>query len=400
MPKNRIRRNQPFQQNHAKNKNQPPHKKNNRNTPHIIQLHIPTPINNTRHPIPNKTIFIPHPPPRNNIPTHHNPHDNTMDTPRGMPIHNNTKTGNTMKLVDKNGKLPYKIPKNINWEIDDYARYLMQIKAKNDPTFKRCFSPRYDITNLFHKRLASKIFGKIKGHFIIFIRGLQGVDVGTGQHKSSCAIELHQLYDSTPAINKIGFSNDDLLARVQEIIELDKPIKHTVFIRDETPESLRHRSNIEFNTLKDAIRQRQISFILVKPEMESLSSATFVLEPLYHSTNLQWVKVAIYVEGAGYIGYIIIKIHLNNKLWTEYKPHKDEYLDKVVNRQTNKFGHRELAEHFVKTPQYQKCIHNGKIVRIRIKKYLREVFPNITNDEARFVQDTVAEIHEETEFAP
>lgn len=302
-----------------------------------------------------------------------------------------------MATINKDGTIPYKIPKNIQWDIDDYMRYLLRLKAESDQTFKRCFNPRYDITHLFHKRLAKKIHGTVRSHFVLFIRGLQGVDVGTGAGKSSLAIELMLLYDTEPDVEKIGFSNDELLNKVQEVIQLNKPIKHTIFIRDETPENLRHRSNVEFQTLKEAIRQRQISFILVKPEMESLSSATFVIEPMFFSTDLQWLKAAIYVEGAGYLGSAVFRIHLNNPLWRAYQPHKDKYLDKVINRQTNNFQHKELAERFMKTPQYQKCLKdNGKIVRVRLRKYLREVYPNITNEEAKFTIDTVEELHSET----
>lgn len=323
-----------------------------------------------------------------------------------MHITNDGKRDDTMKFtqprnnryaIRQDATLPYQIPRNIQWDYDEYAKYLMRLKAENDQTFKRCFNPRYDITRLFHKRLYKKIYGPIPSHWIIYIRGLQGVDVGTGQYKSSIMMELMMLYDTQYTVEKIAFSNDEILEKVKTLVNANKPIVHTVFSKDESPQSLKHRSDVQLTTLTEAIRALQVSFIIVRPEMESLSMATFVIEPIMPSIDMKWVKCAIYVDGQGYIGFIILRIHIDNELWLAYKPYKDKYLDVVINQQTNNFAHKELAQRFMKTPQFQKCLKdNGKLVRIRLRKYVREVYPNITNDEARFTIDTIEELHAES----
>jgi hypothetical protein len=283
---------------------------------------------------------------------------------------------------------------NIKWEIDNYTRYLMRLKMESDKSFKRCFMPAYDITKLFHERCWKKAHGIIRSHFVIMVRGLVGVDTGTGSLKTSTSIELMKLYDTNATVEHIGWSNDELLEKVQNIINTTEENPHTVFMRDETPESLKHRSNVEFTTLREAIRQRQISFILVKPEMESLHAATFVLEPIYHTSDLKWVKHAVFVPDVGYIGSITIQIHLNNPIWKAYQPYKEKYLKQVVNRQTNQLHHTEIAQKFMQTPQFKKCVVRGKLNKLRARKYLREVYPNLTNEEARYVHDSLLELCE------
>jgi len=294
-------------------------------------------------------------------------------------------------------KPPYKYPKKIEWDIDSYTRYLLRLKIAGEPTFKRCFMPQCDMTNIIHERIHNKVDGDIASHIVIFIRGLQGVDVGTGSGKSSLGQELMMLYDDNPTTDKIFFSNDELLDQVNQIVKLDQK-KHTFLVRDETPENLRRRSQIEVNTLVHASRQARLSFCFIKPEMESLSSASFVFEPMHFSKNRKYLKVAVYVEGPGYLGYLVMPLHLNSELWKKYQKHKEKYIQIVMDRRTNNFGHKELAQKFMATSQFQKCIgSNGKIVKIRIKKYLREVFPNITGDEGKYVNDTILEIMQEQE---
>jgi len=282
--------------------------------------------------------------------------------------------------------------KKLKWHIDAYTSYLLKLKMRNDPSFKRCFNVKYDLTQLFHQKLHDKIHGKIKSHFVLFIKGLNQVDTGTGCGKTSLAQEIFMQYDSKPTIDKIGFSNDEILDKIKNT----NHTTHTIYIRDETPESLKYRSNVEFSTLIAAVRQKQISFILVKPTIENLHSATFVLEPICFTHTLRHLKSALYIPDVGYIGYIITKIHLNNPLWNAYQPYKNAYIQTVLERQTGKFEHQKFAEDFTKkNPNYAKCITNtNKINKIRLRKYIAEAYPNLTHEERKQIADTIQENHE------
>jgi hypothetical protein len=285
---------------------------------------------------------------------------------------------------------------SIIWEIDgDYERQLAEEMAFN-PSLKNVFSCSYDLTELILPTLWKKTHGKKPDHFIVIITGIPGI-TSTGIGKSSTAQIMAEMYSNSFSHEMIGFTNDQIL----DIMEKFALVTNTgeevsqVFIRDETPDSLKRRAEVEASIMIESLRDSKISIILIKPENIDLCIAHYVLTPLAFSRDFKYVKVAVMNPNRDfYRGYIVLPIKENNPIWNEYQIRKKEYQKMVTERKVSGFDHRQYADNFIKENRkvILLCIKGtGKVDRKRLLKYVNDMYPNFTGEERSFVMDDVVE---------
>lgn len=288
------------------------------------------------------------------------------------------------------------------WDIDQEMRSLVVEKLRHDYSFKNVF--RNDLTKQIMENLHKRMFSKHKtDHFIIVIRGCESI-TSTGVGKSSLGMEIGMMFDKTFNLNKIDFTNEELLKKIkaQAIVGEQKHETAQVFMRDESPDSLRRRSQVEFSIVQEALRDSRISLILIKPEPADLGLCHYIFEPLFFNRDFTKLKVCVVNPSTGrYRGFMNFEIHKNNPVWVEYMKVKKNFESNVVNRQVGAFIARDYAIKFMESVFYPNCYRmakkdSHKIINVkRMKKYLNQYYSNLTNAERDYIIDDIKEIEEE-----
>jgi len=283
-----------------------------------------------------------------------------------------------------------------DWNVDTETKSLIIEKIKSEPSFKNCF--KRDLTQQINENLHNRMFGKMTNHFLIMIRGVRGLTT-TGTFKSSSGIEIARMFDKQFNANKIAFHNEELLNKIQQLAKVTEQGKEIpqVFVRDETPESLRRRASVEFSIVAESLRDSRISLILIKPVMEDLDLAHYILEPFLITKDMKKVRLAVYNHGSSqYRGYYELKIHLNNPVWKEYMKLKKKYEELVIQRKVGVFDPKEYAKKFLKKHSIEAVSQirkDGtiKVIQTRLMRYLSREFYNLTHEERKFIADEIKE---------
>jgi len=289
----------------------------------------------------------------------------------------------------------------IRWEIKgDYELQLRDEMVFNQ-TLKNVFSTDNDMTEVVLSSLWEKTHGDRPNHFVIIIRGLPGV-TSTGIGKSSVAQIIASGFSDEFNHEMIGFTNDEILDIVKKFGIVTKPGKEVsqVYVRDETPDSLKKRADLEAGIMIESLRESKISLILVKPEGIDQGVAHYIFIPIAFSKDFKWVKIAVYnYEKDFYRGYIVLPIKEDNDLWIKYKERKKKYQQDVIDRKLGSFDHEAYAKEFLETGGYEKIknmiFNTGKIELTRMKKYMQDKYPTLTIEERRFIIDDILEMHSE-----
>lgn len=294
---------------------------------------------------------------------------------------------------------------NIKWDIrGDYERQLIEEIGFNE-SLRNVFDSKFDLTEDVLKTLWYKTHGERPDHFVVIIRGLPGI-TSTGVGKSSFAQILGKIYSDVPfTADMIGFTNDEILDIVEKKAVVTEPGKEIsqVFIRDETPESLKRRAEAEASIMIDSLRESKISIILVKPAGIEIETAHYVFVPIAFSKNFDFIKVAVYNFNKDYYrGYIVVPLTPNDSVWTDYKLRKKEYQKKVTGRTTSGFDHKVYCVEFINKHKnaIRGCIKTRKgdgsiyLDTKRIGKYINDTYSNFTNEERKYIVDDLQELME------
>lgn len=295
---------------------------------------------------------------------------------------------------------------SIKWDIrGDYERQLLEEVSFNE-SLRNVFDIKFDLTEDVMNTLWYKTHGDRPDHFVCIVRGLPGI-TSTGVGKSSFAQILATIFSDIPfTVDMIGFTDDEILDIVQEKAIITRPGEEIsqVFIRDETPESLKRRAMNEASIMIDSLRESKISLILVKPASIEIETAHYVFVPIAFSKDFKWLKVAVYNFNKDYYrGYVIVPIKENNDVWLKYKEMKKNYQKNVKDRSTALFDHKKYAREFVDNHEFdiKRCIKTRKMTQElyidvkRLIKYINDDYPNLTNEERRFITDDIVEWFEQ-----
>lgn len=293
---------------------------------------------------------------------------------------------------------------NVTWEIeDDYKKQLSE-EAGFNSSFRKVFSKKeeHDLTeSIVKKTLYKKMYGKRTGHFIIIIKGLEGV-TSTGVGKSSAGQILASIFEPGWKVRKrLGFTNDQVLDLVkeQDIVTDEGAEGRYVFVRDETPKTLRQRAEAETETMIEALRDSCVSIVLIKPVNIDLTIAHYVFVPIAFSMDFKWIKLAVFNPNRDYYrGFVVLPIDENNKNWRRYMKMKKKYQKDVTKRKHGVFDHVKYAKKFATDYKEKlfssiKQLSNGKekLVKMRVMKHINDEYPGFTVEEKTYIYDDIEE---------
>lgn len=262
-------------------------------------------------------------------------------------------------------------------------------------TFMNVFSKNKDLTKHFFDDLKKRAFGKKHNHFVIEVIG------ETGSFKSSVSQEIASFFDPDFSIaGNMGFTNTELIEKLRFKADVESK-KSQVFVRDETPDSLLRSDEIEFGQLRETLRESRISLIVIKPKLIGYSTSHYVLECVLHTKDFKYVKCGLlYPKNNVYLGFVIIPIRLNNKIWKEYRAFKQNFQQSVINRDLFGVDYESFAKTFLENHNADDYIKFNKRgdSRVVVKLLKRDVY-NFFNtkkiQDKDFILATVTELIEE-----
>lgn len=282
------------------------------------------------------------------------------------------------------------------WHIDEELQNLLGEKIKYEPTFR--YALKKDLTVPINANLHTRMTGSKTDHFIVYISGCPGLTT-TGSGKSSFGLEMAAKHDPEFSVNKLAFYNEQLLDIMEKQAIIGKRFEEVpqVYVRDESPSSLKRRATIEFQTISETLRDSRISLIIIKPVGEPLEIAHYHFQPYLMAEDYSKIRAAVYVpEVHRYRGYYDIHVNVNSKLWNEYMVHKKDFQHQVKERRIGGFDPGKYAGAFSEKYDFDKFIEwtkkgTPKLVQTRLKKYLSIEYPSFTAEERTYILDELKE---------
>ena len=259
-----------------------------------------------------------------------------------------------------------------------------------------CF--RKNLTQQINESLANRMFGKKTNHFLIYLRGVPSIN-STGVGKTSVGMEIAKMFDPKFGIEKMAFTNEgliDVMKKLGKVTQTGEEIPQ-VFMRDETPATLKRRADIEFQIVSETLRDSRISLIVIKPVGEPMDLAHYVLEPFLMAEDMSLVRCAVYNPGLNkYRGYYDVHIHVDSDLWKKYMIQKKQFQQDVIDRKVGVFDVNKYLKDFFEEHNSADVIkYNqkgvGRLDTVRTRRFLNTMFPNLTHEERQFIMDALVE---------
>lgn len=261
---------------------------------------------------------------------------------------------------------------------------------REHPSFKNVFDVKRNYTLFLIEDMNKRVYGKIPRNVVITIGGKQG----TGKTTLGMLVAI-AMYPNFDVKKHLAFTNEELLDKIVENAE-----RKAFFIRDENPYSLRHRSQLELDSVMETNREFQLSFIIIGVGETQPDSVHFSLESVDMDESNMVTRFAIKDEktrmyrGAFLIALPKEKTHKFWKQWKIYSEMKTEFQKKVRERNIEGFNPTEIAMEFVKTDEFKSCFQMTKAGHIKVNKSKLKVeifkkYPNFTNDERAMIQTEV-----------
>lgn len=258
---------------------------------------------------------------------------------------------------------------------------------KDNPTSRRIF--KYDFTERFFQDMLDRRDSKIEKHLITFTWGF------TGSFKSGVGIEWGRIMDKNFSVDKIAFTDNELLT----LVENSK--KHEYILRDEVTSgaefgvgSTRQRAFITVQA--ETLRAHQTSFGYISPTPKPIGTEHYIMHCIGHN-NFKVNDAGIPTEpvyvllGAinpltqNYLGGVIQEIEWNNKVWLEYWKRKQVFLQQVTQRNFQKVNFSELAEKVMALPEAQYAKKKYEWLNL-----ILTVRPDLTTEETKYLYGQIA----------
>lgn len=257
----------------------------------------------------------------------------------------------------------------------DRAKLLDYLRA--NPSSRRILKNNF--TQPFIDDLIKRRDAKIESHIIFTGWGF------TGSYKSSLFIELARIMDRRFTAQKIAFTNQELLDLVEQ--------QHTkgFILRDEISQEFGVGSGRQQAFLQiqaETLRKSQISFGYLSPELKPIGTEHYFLHTIGHNdfkvndegqpTEPVFVLFGVVNPSTrNYLGGAIVEIDWDNKVWRDYSAKKDEFMEKVRNRDFAKASMDKLAQAVLKDPlsKVAKSKHEWLVI-------IQKTHPSLTTEEA------------------
>jgi hypothetical protein len=265
-------------------------------------------------------------------------------------------------------------------------KMLLIARIRQNPSLKEIFKKKKNVTQQINDEIHDRLNGYIDNFFTIFLTGVQG------SMKSSCAMTIMKNADPHFNISRIHFQYEPFRGSIQnsapkEGFQLDE----SVF----THGMGANRLVQEIQNLIETLRKRQNSLIIVSPEMKYFPENifTYIIETLdtailatcpdnpslheprnctcWHNKNCKihhcYVRTAIKTQGY-YIGFYIIPIDWESKLWKEYSQEKNKFMEEITTGQIHNSDYQQIARDIMEDPEYETYNKNKKTLRLLIER--------------------------------
>jgi hypothetical protein len=275
---------------------------------------------------------------------------------------------------------------------------LIRLKISEDSSLLRLFRRKKYLNEAIEHEISIRKHGVIDNFLTILLLGEQGT------FKSSVALCLSEMLDDNFKINNVAF----LYEQFNNLISNSVPTN--AFMLDEQVflhgvGSIRIINDLQ--NIIETLRKRQNSMVLVGVEGKYFPEEifTFVLETIdscilgtcEKNNSLHEVRNCEYAEANNHlcdklyvrllvkkmgkaIGFYVQKIDWNNKLWLDYLPLKDVFLEKAKNRNFSKLDYEGIARELLQEPELSGYNKIGDF-----KLLLEKRFPNLTSEEKRLL---------------
>lgn len=233
-------------------------------------------------------------------------------------------------------------------------KLMFQERVKIEPSFANCFRPDRNLTNDWFSEVQERMDGELEHHLVLTIKGK------TGSFKSSVAQEIALRFKKDFDPKNIVFDNNSLL----NLASKSKP--GDWFIRDESPFEFgvgSYRSEKQVQVLAETLRMRKNSLIFIAPTDRPVLTSHYVLETLDFTTDYKYVRVGVIDPWTQkYIGFILVEIHWNNKVWKEYLGIKQQFLEAVVKMDFSTNNIDEDAMNLLSHKEFEQCRNRKEVV--------------------------------------
>jgi len=251
-----------------------------------------------------------------------------------------------------------------------------------NPTYRRAFLNRYDITDIFREELERKRDSPIPQHTILECNG----DTGSGKSEAIMNIAMSWITDSWKKVH--------ICMEASSFNQLASEAKRgDCIIRDEQPMRVglgSVRENMQMINIGEITRKYRLNLAFVSPSPRYMVLSHYRLITLWMDTENWYNRLAVIDPRREIcIGNIDVPIMQNNPLREKYELKKDEFIDAT---RKGSFAHDLLlrkAHEMIEDIKYEGLKNDS-----RRKAYVRNRFPMFTSGEIKQIVENVKLIKE------
>lgn len=279
---------------------------------------------------------------------------------------------------------------------------LLLAKIRANPSLKKIFKEKKDLTKKLEKDLLGRVNGLIENFACIFIKGQQG------SFKTAVARKLCKILDPNFTTKQTSFQYEEHLEKVRnsqprQAFHLDEQCfeRGTGAIRIVQ----------EFQETMETLRKRQNSMIVVSPEKKYFPEDifTYTLETIdneliatcpYNQQDHEprecncyeekvskitgaKVRCGIKLDGK-YIGFYVADIEWNDPDYQAYEEVKEEFMSQIAGGKKKKTDYEKMAREVLENPDHEKY-KTRKGLKILVQKER----PNLTIGETELVIEAI-----------
>jgi len=257
------------------------------------------------------------------------------------------------------------------WEHDQIQEMEFRHELGSKPSFRFCFGRSgINLTRAFIQDVKKRTKGNIPLSLVIQIVGKQGIG------KSKLSFQIGRL------ISGVRFDENFIFMEREKLLSsLDKAKANQTYILDEQTMEFgegSQRQLAELQNIQEVTRIKQIHFIYNSPTTRTHLAAHYSFKVLQKNLKHRYTKFAFCSNDfSHYLGYGLAAIPTDDDpLYKAYEPVKLAYVDKVLERKTEKYDVWELVKKLRNNKSFKYCRSKQDI-----KVVCNQIWPTMTTGE-------------------
>lgn len=294
--------------------------------------------------------------------------------------------------------------------LSNQQRYEIDLWRRRNESFRQFYKEKRDITAQIDEEIHDSLYGRKPMNFVINITGLIGHR--SGVMKTTLGGQISMENDKGFNLKeRVGMTPYDLLVKVKKYAK-----QRQIFMLDEVIHDFKMSSEQALANIINSCRERQLCFIVCGIPEYNLTFSDYQFQRIGESSDdLLTTKVKINGEviytGKKTVYYAVSKkidfervfmglyikdlVPLTDKrwarFWSEYMILKRKHQAQATARQlTGGFDFKNESQFILKSSRYtHNCLEGGVVIKSKVKNLVRELYPDLTNEERSMIYTEV-----------